>query len=106
MPPSEMDTELPKAQVKRLVKTALQEFSADSSKDFTMSKDALLAFSESAKLFVHYLTATANDVCKDAKRQTISANDVFTALDDMDFGELTQPLRQAMEGTFLSLGHQ
>lgn len=36
-------------------------------------QDALMACSEAAKLFIHYLAATASDVCKDAKRQTISA---------------------------------
>lgn len=41
-------------------------------------QDALLACAEAAKLFIHYLTATANDACKDAKRQTISADDVTT----------------------------
>lgn len=32
-------------------------------------QDALLACGEAAKLFIHYLTATANDSCRDAKRQ-------------------------------------
>ncbi len=36
-------------------------------------QDALLACSEAAKLFIHYLASTASDNCKDAKRQTISA---------------------------------
>lgn len=36
-------------------------------------QDALLACGEAAKLFIHYIASTANDNCKDAKRQTISA---------------------------------
>lgn len=38
-----------------------------------MPQDALLACSEAGKLFIHYLTATAGDNCRDAKRQTVSA---------------------------------
>lgn len=58
----------------------------------------MLACSEAAKLFIHYLAATANDACKDAKRQTVSADDVLTALDDLEFGELAEPLKAALEG--------
>lgn len=61
-------------------------------------QDALLACSEAAKLFIHYLAATANDACRDAKRQTVSADDVLTALDDLEFGELVEPLKAALEG--------
>jgi DNA polymerase epsilon subunit 3 len=97
MSPSDIETELPRAQVKRLAKLALQKQS-NSDKDFTVSKDALLALSESTKIFIHYLTATANDICKASKRQTISAKDVFEALSELDFDELEEPLREAMEG--------
>lgn len=125
-------------------------------------QDALLACSEAGKLFIHYLTATAGDNCRDAKRQTISAgarggallpalwnrqarccsdccccrigsahpstpapsplccpcccqrcpscvlltaahpcltaDDVITALSDLDFPELEEPLKAALEG--------
>lgn len=49
-------------------------------------------------MFISYLTSAANDICKDAKRQTISAEDVFTALQDLDFGELISPTKDALEG--------
>ena len=49
-------------------------------------------------MFISYLTSAANDICKDAKRQTISAEDVFTALQDLDFGELINPTKDALEG--------
>eukprot|EP00191_Tetraselmis_sp_GSL018_P014419 CAMPEP_0177581974 /NCGR_PEP_ID=MMETSP0419_2-20121207/2452_1 /TAXON_ID=582737 /ORGANISM="Tetraselmis sp., Strain GSL018" /LENGTH=181 /DNA_ID=CAMNT_0019071089 /DNA_START=302 /DNA_END=843 /DNA_ORIENTATION=- len=100
LPNSEPETELPKAQVKRIVKAAIQEAanrSGASEKEHTISKDALLAFSESAKVFVHYLTATANDICRESKRQTISGRDVIAALEDLDFKELVEPLKEAME---------
>jgi DNA polymerase epsilon subunit 3 len=64
----------------------------------TLLQDALLACAEAGKLFIHYLTATANDACKDARRQTISADDVLTALGDLEFAELVEPLKEALEG--------
>lgn len=36
---------------------------------FSSLQDALLACCEAGKLFIHYLAATANDACRDAKRQ-------------------------------------
>ena len=37
-------------------------------------------------------------MCKDAKRQTINAEDVFKALDEIDFAEFVEPLRSSLEG--------
>lgn len=56
-----------------------------------LNKDALLAFVESAKIFISYLTATANDICHESKRQIINVDDVFTAL------EVTAPLLDNQE---------
>ncbi|KAL4428265.1 hypothetical protein ABPG75_002354 [Micractinium tetrahymenae] len=95
------DADLPKALMKRILKARLAQWDAanggDGSRDFQINKDALLACCEAAKLFIHYLAATANDACKDAKRQTVSADDVLTALDDLEFGELVEPLKAALD---------
>lgn len=48
--------ELPKTIVRRLVKEKLSELSKDS--DIFVLHDALQAFSESARIFIHYLSAT------------------------------------------------
>lgn len=64
----------------------------------SLLQDAVLACSEAGKLFIHYLTATANDTCREARRQTISADDVLIALEDLNFGELVEPLKAALEG--------
>ncbi|KAF6171922.1 hypothetical protein GIB67_011819 [Kingdonia uniflora] len=48
--------ELPKAIVRRVVKDKLSNSSEEG--QFTLHKDALLAFSESARIFIHYLSAT------------------------------------------------
>lgn len=39
-----------------------------------------------------------NDICKEAKRQIISIEDVFTALEDLEFAELLPPLKESLEG--------
>lgn len=95
------EADLPKSLLKRLIKTKLQDVDkakgGDGTRDFQVNKDALLAFGEAAKLFIHYLTAAANDNCKDAKRQTISADDVMTALTDLEFGDLIEPLKESLE---------
>jgi histone H3/H4 len=56
--------------VQRVIKSVLPESAQ-------IGKDAKAAFARSAGIFILYLTACANDFCKDAKRQTISAQDVM-----------------------------
>lgn len=48
--------ELPKTIVRRVVKDKLSHCSDDG--DISVHKDALLAFSESARIFIHYISAT------------------------------------------------
>lgn len=48
--------ELPKTIVRRVVKDKLHDCSPDT--DISVHKDALLAFCESARIFIHYLSAT------------------------------------------------
>ncbi|XP_011043044.1 PREDICTED: DNA polymerase epsilon subunit 3 [Populus euphratica] len=86
---------LPKAIVRRVVKDPLSRCSPEDS-DINVHKDALLAFSESARIFIHYLSATANDICKESKRQTMNADDVFKALEDIEFPEFVGPLKVSL----------
>jgi DNA polymerase epsilon subunit 3 len=96
---SDSQAELPKAVVKRIIKEKLSTSGPNGErKDISLQKDALLAVSESAKVFLNYLTMTANDICKEKKRQTISADDVLQALQDLEFPELVEPLKEALEG--------
>ncbi|XP_059310861.1 DNA polymerase II subunit B4 [Lycium ferocissimum] len=92
----QMDQEgLPKTIVRRLVKDKLSQLSTDT--DISLLRDSLVAFSESARIFIHYLSATANDICKESKRQTINAEDVFKALEEIEFPELIEPLKASLE---------
>lgn len=97
---SPQEADLPKTLIKRLVKSGLQEAAKErgcDTKEFQISKDSLLAFSEAAKLFIHYLTTTANDVCRERRRQTISADDILSALVDMEFDEFVEPLKVSLK---------
>ncbi|CAJ1979139.1 unnamed protein product [Sphenostylis stenocarpa] len=87
--------ELPRSIVRRVVKDKLSRCSEDG--EISVSKDSLLAFSESGRIFIHYLSATANDICKESKRQIISAEDVFKALEETEFSEFVRPLKASLE---------
>ena len=56
------DTELPRALIKRIAKASLTQQQANEGKtdikDIQLSKDAILALAESARVFINYLTAT------------------------------------------------
>ncbi|KAL3518551.1 hypothetical protein ACH5RR_021140 [Cinchona calisaya] len=87
--------ELPKTIVRRLVKDKLSHLSTES--EISVFREALQAFSESGRIFIHYLTSTANDICKESNRQIINAEDVMKALEEIDFLEFVEPLRASLE---------
>ncbi|KAG6678844.1 hypothetical protein I3842_14G102300 [Carya illinoinensis] len=87
--------ELPRAIVRRVVKNKLSQCSHDC--DMSVHKESLLAFSESARIFIHYLSATANDICRESKRQTINADDVLKALEEIEFPEFLKPLKASLD---------
>jgi len=93
--------DLPRANIRRVVKGKLSQLMKDnpssSAKDIAIHKEALLACSESARIFIHYLSATANDICNESKRQTINADDVMKAIEEMEFPELLDPLKTSLE---------
>ena len=111
-PSTSKEADLPKSVLKRLIVAKLQEIErsrgggGNPARSFQVSKDALLAFGEAAKLFIHYLTSHANDTCKDAKRLTISAQDVFAALVDLDFDEFVDPLKSSLDAFKSSKGEE
>ncbi|KAL9658942.1 hypothetical protein QQ045_000006 [Rhodiola kirilowii] len=82
--------------VRRVVKEKISQCSDVG--DMSLHKDALLAFSESTRIFIHYLSAMANDICKESKRQTMNADDVLKAIEEIDFPEFLGPLKATLEG--------
>ncbi|XP_042510590.1 DNA polymerase epsilon subunit 3-like [Macadamia integrifolia] len=87
--------ELPRTIVRRVVKDKISRVSDEA--EISVKKDALLAFSEGARIFIHYLSATANDICKDSKRQTINADDVLKAIEEIEFPEFIGSLRASLD---------
>ena len=98
-----MDTEadLPRSNVRRIVKQKLTELKGTSGSDIHLNRDALTALGESARVFIHLLSATANDICLDKKRQTISVDDILEALEELEFSDLISQLEGDIEGKFI-----
>ena len=65
--------EPPQACINRIIKQVLPD-------NVQITKDSRAAFTRAAGIFIFYLTHCANDICKEKKRQTISPQDVLTAL--------------------------
>ncbi|KAK4515820.1 Phenylalanine 4-monooxygenase (Phe-4-monooxygenase) [Mucor velutinosus] len=83
------DNELPKANVTRVLKSALPPGTA-------LQKDARLAVSKAATVFINYVSSVANDVAKGANHKTISAADVFKALDICELEHMVPELQESL----------
>ena len=42
----------------------------------------------------------ANEICRESKRQTINADDVLKAVEELDFPEFSEPLMRCLAGQF------
>ena len=62
-----------------------------------VKKDAKQAISKAAGIFVLYLAHNANQLCKDANRSTIQADDILNALNEIEFGEFNDELRKVLD---------
>ncbi|ONK64206.1 uncharacterized protein A4U43_C07F23240, partial [Asparagus officinalis] len=47
---------------------------------------------------VSMLRVRANDICKESKRQTINADDVLKAIEEIEFPEFIEPEGASLEG--------
>lgn len=70
--------ELPLTAVNKILKASLPEGAI-------ATKDAKSAFSKAAGIFVLYITSCANDMAKGQKRQTITAQDIIAALNELGY---------------------
>ncbi|XP_064649849.1 DNA polymerase epsilon subunit 3-like [Lineus longissimus] len=84
------DLNLPNAVIARIIKDALPD-------GVNIGKDARLAISKAASVFVLYATSCANNFAMKGKRKTISAQDVLLAMNDMEFERFVGPLKEALE---------
>jgi predicted transcriptional regulator len=58
-----------------------------------ISKSCLEAFDEAARLFIHYITWSAGEELRKTKRQTMGVEDVLNGIEEADYGEFLDHLR-------------
>ena len=51
-------------------------------------------------MFVLYATSCANTIAQKNKRKTLTAPDVFTAMEEMEFETFLEPLKDSLEVEF------
>lgn len=107
-----MELEFPKSQLRRLVKDSLNN-APETCKDATgtlperlkrmqelhVNKDTMQAFSESTKIFIHYVTYLANEFTRESKRLTVSGEDVLKALEHVGLKEMEPLFLEKLERT-------
>jgi len=84
------DLNLPNAVVTRIIKDAIPD-------GVNVSKEARLAISKAASVFVLYATSCSNNFALKGKRKTINAQDVISAMEDMEFEQFSDPLKRCLE---------
>ena len=84
------DLNLPNAVIMRIIKDALPDGVA-------VSKEARSAMAKAASVFVLYATSTANALAQRNKKKTVNAQDVLTALQDMEFENFVEPLQESLD---------
>ncbi|ESP00265.1 hypothetical protein LOTGIDRAFT_238643 [Lottia gigantea] len=84
------DLNLPNAVVTRIIKEAIPE-------GINVSKEARLAISKAASVFVLYATSCSNNFALKGKRKTINATDVISAMEDMEFEQFVDPLKECLD---------
>lgn len=83
------DLNLPNAVIARLAKDALPE-------NVNIAKEARTAIGKAASVFVLYATSCANNFAQKQKRKTLTATDVFEALEEMEFSQFIKPLKDSL----------
>nr|XP_027219763.1 DNA polymerase epsilon subunit 3-like [Penaeus vannamei] len=84
------DLNLPNAVITRIIKDSLPDGVA-------VAKEARSAIAKAASVFVLYTTSTANSLAQKNKKKTVSAQDVFNAMKEMEFEKFIEPLQESLE---------
>ncbi|KAJ2989327.1 hypothetical protein HDV02_005047 [Globomyces sp. JEL0801] len=83
--------ELPKSVIDKIIRNALPE-------GVLVQKEAKMAVSKAATVFINYITAAAQDSISGTSRKSINASDVFKALEVLELdGSLLVPVQQAVK---------
>jgi histone H3/H4 len=99
---AELDVDLPKGAIKRIVKNKLAEKAGaaqgEGQRDLQVNKDAVSAFSQATKVFITYVTTAAHDICREHKRTTVAPQDILQALQELDFTTFIPGLEERLLG--------
>lgn len=87
------DINLPASIVGRLIKDALPPGAS-------VSKEARNALTRASSVFILFLTSSSTEAAHEKKHKTISAQHVLTALQEIDFENFVEPLKQQLESNF------
>ncbi|XP_045480509.1 DNA polymerase epsilon subunit 3 [Harmonia axyridis] len=81
------DLNLPNASVQKIIKEALPE-------SVNIGKDAKAALSRAASVFILYITSEASKGAQKDGRKTLSGQDVFKAIEKLEFDDFMEPLQE------------
>lgn len=99
---AEMDVELPKSLIKRIVKAKLAEQAElgddDRKRDVQTSRDATVALSHATKVFITYVSSAAHDICREHNRTTVAPQDINAALVELGFSSFLPDLQELLSG--------
>jgi len=84
------DLNLPTTVVTRLIKDALPD-------GINIAKEARIAISKAASVFIIYLSSSAITEAKKSKLRTITPQNIFDALDEIEFESFIEPLKESLE---------
>ncbi|GFT27258.1 DNA polymerase epsilon subunit 3 [Nephila pilipes] len=81
---------LPSAVITRILKDAIPD-------GINISKEARSAVARAASIFVLYTTACSSQVQATSQRKTLTIADVYSALEDMLFQDMIDPIKECLE---------
>jgi len=89
MAPVPEEMALPSAAVMRIIKSKLPDH-------VHIGKDTKAAFGKACSIFILYITTIANDLAKESKRTTVTAQDVINALKELEFDEFVPSIEACL----------
>lgn len=85
---------LPVGTVRDIAKNAAQKLDPNAK----MSANASLLLNKASTMFIHYLAATANEFTLAKGKSTIGCTEIFEAINEMGFHNLTQGCDELLKG--------
>lgn len=67
-------------------------------RNISLGKDVKNAMAKAAAIFILYVTSQSTQFAQKVNRKTILPQDIFDALEEAEFEELIEPLKDALKG--------